>query len=222
MSTRYIWKIKDKFLISSFTNKIPKSKVVHKLKRYDIISFDIFDTLITRAVNTPSDVFDMVGERIGNTSFKELRIAAEETARRNTIGREPNIDEVYKYLDIQDKNNTLNIELETELNVCKCNPYMLEIVNDLQKIGKKIIVVSDMYLSSLFLKGMLNKNGYDQLNCVYVSNEYRVSKYDGKLYRLLSEEAIGGDSIIHVGDNEHSDYYMALENGWKALHYRKE
>ena len=221
MSNKYRWKIKDKLGISSFTNETSKSKIVQKIKKYDVISFDVFDTLITRSVNTPSDVFVMVGERIGNKSFKELRIEAEENARRNTIGREPNIDEVYEYLDVKDKEKILCIELEIELQVCKCNPHMLDIVNSIANLGKKMIVVSDMYLPSSFLKEMLQRNGYDCLTEIYVSNEYRSSKYNGELYKLLSSDYLKGKKVVHIGDNEHSDYYMALENGWKALHYRK-
>ena len=54
------------------------------VSRFEIVSIDIFDTLIERSVKTPSDIFDLVGgyyfgvDRVG---FKSERIEAEKQAR---------------------------------------------------------------------------------------------------------------------------------------------
>ena len=37
------------------------NKLYRKIDKYDVISFDIFDTLIIRAVNNPKQIFDVVG-----------------------------------------------------------------------------------------------------------------------------------------------------------------
>ena len=47
---------------------------VEKLSSYDVISFDIFDTLIFRPFSEPTDLFYFVGEELGSMNFKELRI----------------------------------------------------------------------------------------------------------------------------------------------------
>ena len=46
---------------------------VEKIKDYDVISFDIFDTLIFRPFSLPTDVFYLVGEKIGMLDFKKVR-----------------------------------------------------------------------------------------------------------------------------------------------------
>ena len=46
---------------------------VEKLSSYDVISFDIFDTLIFRPFSEPTDLFYFVGEQLGIMNFKELR-----------------------------------------------------------------------------------------------------------------------------------------------------
>lgn len=52
-----------------------------KIKKYDIISFDIFDTLIFRPMALPTDVFYMIGERLDLLDFKNVRVWAEWDAR---------------------------------------------------------------------------------------------------------------------------------------------
>ena len=221
MDKKKIWTICDKLGILSLNDKIPTSKVEKKTRRYDVVSFDIFDTLIFRTVDIPADVFDLVGKEIGNSDFKKMRIDAEEEARKNTAGREPNIKEIYDRLSIENAEKALSIELDMEQQVCVCNPYMLDVMNALSQIGKEIIVVSDMYLSSAFLKKILEGCGYKGFTDVFVSNEYRASKYNGELYKLISRDYLNGKKVMHIGDNMHSDYLMALENGWKALRYER-
>ena len=54
---------------------------VEKIKDYDVISFDIFDTLIFRPFSLPTDVFYLMGEKLGMLDFKNVRIWAEWDAR---------------------------------------------------------------------------------------------------------------------------------------------
>lgn len=53
-------------------------------------------------------------------------------------------------------------------------------------------------------------------------SEYRKSKFPGELYSYIMDDYIRGNSVIHIGDNEHSDYLMARKNGWGALLYEKK
>lgn len=219
MKSRFIWKIKQRLHFTTITDEAPISAVIRKLSKYDVVSFDIFDTLIFRTVDTPADVFGVVGNKIGDDDFKNKRINAEEEARNNTVCREPNINEIYAYLFIENTDIAMASELDVEQQVCVCNPYMLDIVDALLQRGKEIIIVSDMYLPSMFLRKILERCGYNGFSNVFVSNEYRASKYSGELYRQLSRDYLKGKKVVHIGDNMHSDYLMALENGWKALHY---
>ena len=47
---------------SSLDRKLPPEELAKKLLTYDVISFDIFDTLIFRPFEKPTDLFHMVGE----------------------------------------------------------------------------------------------------------------------------------------------------------------
>ena len=105
-----------------------------------------------------------------------------------------------------------------EMDFCYANPFMLQVFEALRRMGKKMIVVSDMYLPRDFLEALLEKNGYGGIEKLYVSCEYGKSKADGALFELIKGE-YPGTTVIHVGDNEHSDKKMAKKNGFESLFY---
>ena len=53
------------------------SETVSFLMQYEVISFDIFDTLIFRPFSEPTDLFFFLGEKTGILDFKRLRMQAE-------------------------------------------------------------------------------------------------------------------------------------------------
>lgn len=216
---------------STYKKRMNVMNFAKMLMRYDVISFDIFDTLIFRPFSKPSDVFVIVGQELGIMDFCELRFAAEEKARQinqATFGnREVTIYDIYKQVSIEtgiDIEKGVEIELSVEKNLCYPNPYMLEVFRLLKYQGKKIVALSDMYIPSDILTELLNKCGYTGFDDVIVSCEYSVSKRTGGLYdvlldfvkRSMNKEA----SVIHVGDNEKSDIQVAKSKGIETYYYQ--
>ena len=200
-------------------------KYVNKLKEYDVISFDIFDTLIFRPLSAPADVFYLVGERFDNIDFKNIRAWAEWDARmkcsRKNGHTEITLDEIWQNMSEDtglSKTEGIDVEQKTECSLCYANPFMLEVWRQLRGLGKRMIVVSDMYLSKRFLESMLEKAGFTGAEKIYVSSEYRKNKASGTLFQLVKKE-LGDVSVIHVGDNPHSDYTMARKNGFAVCPY---
>lgn len=126
--------------------------LLRQLREYDVISFDIFDTLLLRRVADPKDVFTLTAQKLGMESFPRLRIEAEAEARRRVTGREKEVDLVQIYsvlgewlgIDIR---AAMRTEIDTELAVCMANPYMKRLFDALRSMGKELIAVSDMYLA---------------------------------------------------------------------------
>ena len=58
---------------------------VEKLMAYDVISFDIFDTLIFRPFSEPTDLFFFLGEQFGILDFKRIRMGMEQKEREECI-----------------------------------------------------------------------------------------------------------------------------------------
>ena len=70
-----------KKLVKSLTYQFCSKKIDYLYKlvdSYDYISFDIFDTLIKRNVNHPTDIFEIIGKKVGVHDFKTKRIFAEQ------------------------------------------------------------------------------------------------------------------------------------------------
>ena len=208
---------------------MPASELVSKLMEYDVISFDVFDTLIFRPFSEPADLFYFVGEKMGIQDFRNLRIRAESKAReivhKTSEEYEVTLAQIWEELEKETGLNAaegIRIETEIEENLCFANPYMLEVWNALIKAGKKPIIVSDMYLPASTIKGILEKNGFTGAGNIYISNEYGINKYEGRLYKKVKEDVLKtkpGAKMVHVGDNPRSDIKMAERNGIEAILY---
>ena len=208
---------------------MPVSELIRKLSGYDVISFDVFDTLIFRPFSEPADLFYFVGEIMGIPDFKNLRICAENRAReivhKTSEGYEVTLEQIWEELEREtglSAKEGIRIETETEEKLCFANPYMLEVWKELIKAGKKLIIVSDMYLPADTIKGILEKNGFTGAERIYISNEYGINKYEGRLYAKVKEDIhkdIPNARIIHVGDNPRSDHKMAIKNGFESVLY---
>ncbi len=202
---------------------------VRKLSEYEVISFDVFDTLIFRPFSAPTDVFYLIGESLGIMDFKNIRIKAEYDARikrRELSGdMEIGIADIWNELEAEvgiPAGRGISLEEETEKELCYANPFMLEVWKLLRAMGKRLFVVSDMYLPESIIEELLKNAGFDGAERIFVSCEYHKSKADGKLYtevlNVFSHEK-KMPSIIHIGDNPHSDVKMALEKGIAVMQY---
>ena len=196
------------------------AELAHLLGRYDIVSFDLFDTLIFRACAAPQDVFWLVGNALYLSNFKDIRRNIERECRQRHEDHEVFLEEIYEVVEQRygvDKETGMCKELELERAVCFANPYMQEVVRLLQAQGKRIIVTSNMYLRAAQLRELLSACGYD-LDEIYVSCEQGCSKLHGALQKKLSGQ-FAGHSVIHIGDNYRMDVEGSRMAGWKAVHY---
>lgn len=199
---------------------------ISKLSRYEVISFDIFDTLIFRPFSAPSDLFFFIGKELGILDFKRIRIEAEEKVRWEKYTHcgytEVTLEEIWKLLEQEigiSSQRGMEMEMKWERRLCYANPFMREIFQTLQKAGKQIIILSDMYLPSEFLTELLEKNGISGFSKLYVSCEYRKNKASGSLFELVKSQFPKQTKIIHVGDNTISDIKMAQKCGVTACYY---
>lgn len=195
------------------------------LLTYDVISFDIFDTLILRPFKAPEDLFVLIGEKLNIIDFLEIRTEAEKLLRKeNEVkygNHEVTLEEIYRQIERKTGLNFhvgMEAEIEAECTVTYANPYMKEVFDILKAQGKTIIAVSDMYLSSEVITRILEKNGYfvDEL---FVSCEYKCNKRSGQLYKQVMSK-YGDRKIIHIGDNHTTDFENSQQFGLASEFYR--
>ncbi len=192
-------------------------ELYEKVCNYDIVSFDIFDTLITRTVYDPVDLFKLMEQKLNINSFVEKRKNAEIEAI-NKLKKDVNIDEIYKsYKELYkipsnklDKIKTL--EKELELQLCIPRSDMLKLVKKLVNNQRRIILVSDMYLDKTTIIRMLEKCGYNEnmFKDIYISNDINKRKDNKKMWKYI-HKIYRKYKIIHLGDNNNSDVLFPMK-----------
>ncbi|WP_152055363.1 HAD-IA family hydrolase [Aliarcobacter butzleri] len=192
------------------------------IDKSEVISFDIFDTLVCRKVEEPESVFDIIGNIISDFDFRTKREKAQQIAfqKMHEKGlKEITIVDIYE--NIPNSSDILKLELNIELDLIYINSKILKILNYCLEKNKRVILTSDMYLPESFFKELflkLNVKGFEK---IFVSSEYNATKRDsGELFLKIVEELnIETYKILHIGDNYLSDYQKAKENGLNAFYY---
>lgn len=217
--------------------ELPKSlkDVYLSISKYDVISFDVFDTLIVRDIYQPSDIFIYMNAYVANLlndakfNHAHNRMEAEKVTRNyiSMIDGEISLDDIYKnYLLItglpahlvqQIKEN----EIETELKFIKARESAFKLFHFAKEAGKKVIITSDFYLGEEFVTTALQSSGFDLSGVdIFVSCDIGQSKKSRKLYKHIQETLnVTASKILHIGDNFVVDIQNALSEGINCLHY---
>lgn len=206
----------------SILSKRPtKEAFLEMLAPFDIVSFDIFDTLILRPLEAPTDVFRILEKRNGCTGFAEMRIRAEREARTGSTSGEINIHDIYKMLSSYGTHlpGGETDELSAEIDYCFPNPYLKDIYDELISRGKDVIIISDMYFPSEMMEKLLSASGYRGYKKLYVSCDFAKNKARGELFSLAKSD-FPEKTIIHIGDNASSDVTVPKRLGIAAYHYK--
>ena len=206
------------------------NKIIELIDKKDVVSFDIFDTLLFRNVARPSDIFriveNIVKKEYNIEDFARKRIEAESNARKIAENGEASYDEIYTQLmnEIKDENIIKNIkkcEKEIEEKFIVQNPFMKKIFDYCVEKKRKIILISDMYLDVSFIKKLLKNCGYSDNYKIYVSCESRKNKGSSELFKFVqNNENLNYDKWIHIGDNYNSDYIIPKKLGMEAFNYK--
>lgn len=195
-------------------------ELMNAICEHDIISFDIFDTLIMRRVLLPDDVFFLVEGQLREEGwdypFAKVRKEAE-----NVLTGCPNIDEIYnKMQQITGWGDALlehmkAVEYETDASLLIRREQICDIFDWTVKQGKEVYIISDMYYSEEYLSKLLESLGIRGYRKLFVSCDRKAAKSDGSLFRVYASQ-VGSGSKLHIGDNRRADIQKAEENGIDA------
>lgn len=201
-------------------------------------SFDIFDTLITRKVAVPEGIFAIMQFELGKeeyidipisikNNFYRLRIEAERQARhfyqRNGI-EDVTLEQIYDVLAVRGELSEGQCKqlvcLECDIEYRECIPIERNIiqVKKLLSEGKKVILISDMYLPKEQIYKMLEKVDSVLLALpLYVSGDCKKRKRTGAIYKFAMEHSgFLATECIHTGDNEKMDVEAAEKIGFRS------
>lgn len=238
--------VKSELFLNQMTNTAGIDDVYYSLldKIYSpdikVISFDVFDTLVFRPFAKPLDMFICLNkpftEIFGINSyvdFASIRHYAEEHCHKIQKAlkpgiEEPTFDEIYDLIsevygyDREKLREVQKIEIENEIKFSYPRKSACELFEIARNTGKKILLVSDMYLPRSCIEAILQKCGIEGYDKLYLSNEYHLTKHSGRLYGAISRELKDfalPPQFYHIGDNYDSDVAKAKGAGWHAQHY---
>ena len=85
-------------LISKKKNYYFFKTMINEFEKYDVISFDVFDTLLLRKVLFPNDIYKILGNQVQKlwkiSDFRYLRINIENELKINNVNEDICIDDI--------------------------------------------------------------------------------------------------------------------------------
>lgn len=208
------------------------------------VTFDLFDTLLIRRIHDPDMVKVPVAHYISKMArqrgilfpwyrVQELRDTIEKEQRRLTGLDFDDHEACYPQFmssvlqevfgpEHGDENLLAQVtafELSMENRVLVARGQLVGWLKHLHATGKRIFVVSDIYLPAEHLKVLIRHAGFlDYVEAVISSADSFLAKASGKAFPLLAE-CFGLDysDWLHIGDNPFSDGLRPAEKGICAL-----
>ena len=207
---KILQQVRDKLNTAS---SIDVASIINQIEKYDIVSFDIFDTLLKRNVAKPTDVFEYIEKKHNITGFCEQRIAAEKRARTKKKGVEVTLSDIYAEMPYDFSSE----ELKAEGELLVANDWILPVYKHALK-SKRVIITSDMYLPEEFICQILEREGLGGYEKLYLSSSIGKTKHSGELFELIISELGKENRLIHIGDSYRSDFEIPKKYGIDAIH----
>lgn len=208
-----------------------------------VVSFDLFDTLLIRRIHDPDLVKLPVARYISSLAndaglnwswnrVQKLRDDIEKRHRQETGQRFEDHEACYPEF----MRETLEVifgpqavekllprvtdyELTMESSMLVPRKELVSWLAELHGQGKRIIIVSDIYLPAVHLERLVRDAGLDHyVEAVISSADSFLAKASGKAFPLLQERyGLEKDKWLHVGDNPISDGLRPTEFGLQSL-----
>ncbi|EPX77983.1 hypothetical protein Salmuc_03305 [Salipiger mucosus DSM 16094] len=217
----------------SAQSEIKLNTIKDQIQTADIISFDIFDTILESEVGEPSDLFTLIApdikERIAAAGhdpvdFVALRKSSRHLARHLANGEEVCLAERYEAMAGHQgwpgvlKDELLQVERDAEAAVLRPRWAGRELYDFARAIGKRVIFTSDTYFSAETIDRFLSNAGY-QPDAIYLSSDHGRLKATGNLFKVvLDAENTPAGSILHIGDNDKADIEKGRAAGLSVAH----
>lgn len=188
------------------------------IEKADVVSFDLFDTLVMRKVYSYTDIFDLLDMKLRENGiyipdFARLRLFAEKELSRD---KPPKLRQIYESVlkmaggGFIASSELAWMEWEIDCSVMTVRKSVQDVFYRAVSGGKKVVVTTDSYYSLEQIEEILAHFGLAGYDKVLVSCEYGTSKTQ-ELFRVL-QGGYGAKKILHIGDDEISDIEKAAAN----------
>lgn len=194
-----------------------KAELEEKIRNADVISFDLFDTLVMRQTLFSDDVAEYVDCRLRECGiiledFYKIRLESEKELSRNAaptlVDIYQNVLEKFDISGIKDisAEELADLEWNTDFELLIPRKEMCDIFRRTVESAKKVYIISDTYYNKNQLERILEKCGITKYTEIISSSDYRLSKAQGLYQYLKCRE--GSKKYLHIGD----DIVLDIEN----------
>ncbi len=194
------------------------------INKNEVVSIDLFDTVVMRKTLFPTDIFEMIDARLKERGiiikdFCKKRLDSEKHVSRYTA---PTLVEIYSYMrDTYSMNEITPSELaqmewSTDCDLVIPRQEMCDFMSQVYRQGKDIYIVSDTYYTRNQLSRLLEKCGITFYTDIFASCEYKTGK-TGQLFEIVKDK-ISGKSCVHIGDDSIADVENARKHGIVSCH----
>jgi len=210
------------------------------LDTIDLISVDVFDTLLLRGTECEKARYRAIatlaskrlhdlGHEVSPSLLWRSRLQCIDPAYRAVEIFRPAGDVPLAHfhrlqgallgLDAAASAALAEAEIETERRHLAPNRPLIEQLTRLSECGKRVVAVSDTYFSGAAIEHLLGEVApAHPIARVYSSSDAGLTKRSGELFTFVADaEGVAASRVLHCGDDPHSDIRMARQRGLGAV-----
>lgn len=201
-----------------------KAELEKKIRDADVVSFDLFDTLVMRQTLSSDDVPVYVDCRLKEKGifirdFGRKRLASEKELSRNAA---PTLVEIYQNLLEKSADQAANITAEQladlewriDLELIAPRKEVCDIFRRSVESGKDVYILSDTYYNKSQLAQILEKCAVTKYMDILSSSDCGVGKTQG-LFKVLKDRE-RSKRCLHIGDDIVADIEKARDYGFET------
>ena len=160
------------------------SETVSFLMQYDVISFDIFDTLIFRPFSEPTDLFFFLGKKQGFWILRDSACRQKQMQEHKSIKEkhyEITLSDIWSRLENEigvTKEQGMQMEQALEMEFCYANPFMHQVFTAAGTWEAARDHFGHVFIKSIFIGVAAKTDMKDMRNYMFPVNMKRVRQMD--------------------------------------------
>lgn len=208
----------------------------HIVSEKECIIFDIFDTLVTRTIFYPDNLFRMIEEKFDkefgvDSDFMKVRKETEYQLRiSDTHEGDVSYEDIYDHIHLHSEYTLEMVEylrkmdFDYELDILIPKPDAITLLRYAYDNDIDVLFVSDMYLTTKQVKAILEKHDipFKDENLL-VSSDTGYRKDNTSVWKhLVDTKRIDPSKTLMIGDSEVSDAKLPGDFGIGTFHVLSE
>jgi FMN phosphatase YigB (HAD superfamily) len=200
-----------------------RDELTRAISDHDVISFDLFETLVTRFASRPDDILELAMMQAAREfgaaqDYISLRKQAESLCS-STYGRYLfDLSAIYTMLvrqyGLEPSIAARLQELEevTEIALAVPRRGIVDMISACRKRGKQVCITTDTHLPRRVIESVLSHCSIPRDLPLFISCEVGASKLSGDLFDVVKTR-YPNRSILHIGDHPVADGSSPREHG---------